>query len=417
MAKLSRFTQLIFGSSAGANRISKFGSLAAGTPTTYSGSTITPDNVQALSNYLQGWDGAILGSGNPALQDMNAVQWLTTRQLAYLFQSGVAEYDSGTTYYTGSICQVSGTLYVSLQDNNTGNTPGSSPTYWSNYALAQRTAPTVQKFTSTGTTSGYLFTVTSANATVGAVYTNNGHSFTVLGTIAGGTQLYTSGTLAPTATGTLTKSSGTGDATITFSLATALATYTTPANALYLKVTMVGGGGGGGCAGNTNGNAGTISVFGTSLLTASGGGAGLAAQTGGTGGAASLGTALGVAYTGASGESGSSWTVTGSSSISGPRGGSTPLGGAGPGGLGAGAAPAAVANTGSGGGGGGSTSTTIATGGAGGAGGFVHAILTSPSSTYYYAVGTGGTGSSGAGSYGAGGNGAAGLILVEEFYQ
>ena len=62
-----------------------------------------------------------------------------------------------------------------------------------------------------------LFTVTSAAATVGAVYSNNGNTFTVVTTIAGSTSLLTNATGAPAASGTLTKVSGTGDATITFS--------------------------------------------------------------------------------------------------------------------------------------------------------------------------------------------------------
>jgi hypothetical protein len=63
----------------------------------------------------------------------------------------------------------------------------------------------------------YTFTVTSANATAGATYTNNGQTFTVLATIVAGTTLLCSGTGAPLASGTLTKTTGTGDATITFS--------------------------------------------------------------------------------------------------------------------------------------------------------------------------------------------------------
>lgn len=63
----------------------------------------------------------------------------------------------------------------------------------------------------------YTFTVTSANATVGATYSNNGQTFTVLATIASGTTLKTTGTGTPLSSGTLTKVTGTGDATITFS--------------------------------------------------------------------------------------------------------------------------------------------------------------------------------------------------------
>lgn len=66
-----------------------------------------------------------------------------------------------------------------------------------------------------------LFTVSAANATAGATYTNNTQTFTVIDTIAGGTTLTTYGTGSPAASGTLTKTAGTGDATITFSSFTA----------------------------------------------------------------------------------------------------------------------------------------------------------------------------------------------------
>jgi hypothetical protein len=69
-------------------------------------------------------------------------------------------------------------------------------------------------------TSAYVFTVTAANATAGAIYSNNGFQYTVSITIAGTTTLTCFGTGAPAASGTLTKVSGTGDATITFSART-----------------------------------------------------------------------------------------------------------------------------------------------------------------------------------------------------
>lgn len=67
-----------------------------------------------------------------------------------------------------------------------------------------------------------VFTVTAANATAGATYTNNGQTFTVDATISGGTTLTCTrqSSLEPAASGTLTKASGTGDSTITFSAAT-----------------------------------------------------------------------------------------------------------------------------------------------------------------------------------------------------
>ncbi len=63
-------------------------------------------------------------------------------------------------------------------------------------------------------------TVTSASATIAAVYANNSQSFTVTKTIASLTTLILNSTGSPTSSGTFTKSSGTGDATITFSSCT-----------------------------------------------------------------------------------------------------------------------------------------------------------------------------------------------------
>ena len=71
------------------------------------------------------------------------------------------------------------------------------------------------------------FTVTSANATAGATYTNNSLVFTVNTTISGGTTLSVTGGGINLNGTTLTKASGTGDATITFSV------YTPPINGAY----------------------------------------------------------------------------------------------------------------------------------------------------------------------------------------
>lgn len=69
----------------------------------------------------------------------------------------------------------------------------------------------------------YTFTVTSASATIASTYTNNGVTFTTVKTLAAGTTLILQGLSAPAASGTLTKASGTGDATITFSAVTGAA--------------------------------------------------------------------------------------------------------------------------------------------------------------------------------------------------
>lgn len=118
MSKITRATSLLFGSSAGANQIAQFGSLAASTPNF----TTSPATIQALSNYLTGWFAAVIGANSPAIEDMNALCYLFSYQLTYMLQTGVPEYDSATPYFIGSICQDGvGNLFVSLTNSNTGN--------------------------------------------------------------------------------------------------------------------------------------------------------------------------------------------------------------------------------------------------------------------------------------------------------
>lgn len=117
MSKIIRATQQIFASGAGLDQIGQFGSLAAGSPTF----TTDPDTIQALSNYLTGWFGGVVGDNSPAIEDMNAICYLYAYQLAYILQSGVAEWDSATTYYIGSMVQSSSSIYVSIIDTNLNN--------------------------------------------------------------------------------------------------------------------------------------------------------------------------------------------------------------------------------------------------------------------------------------------------------
>lgn len=130
MSKLTRYAAKVFGSTASANQIAEYGSLAAATPARYSGSTITPAIVQSLSNYLTGWFGAVIGGASPAIEDLNALDYLWSYQIAYLMQEGIAEYDASTNYFIGSIVQSGGLLYMSSIDNNVGNTPASNLSDW-----------------------------------------------------------------------------------------------------------------------------------------------------------------------------------------------------------------------------------------------------------------------------------------------
>ena len=87
--------------------------------------------IQSLSNYLEGWFGAILGNNSPAVEDMNALHFLFSYQLAYGFQAGVPEWLDVTTYYKGSIVNIDGTLYKSITDDNTNEDPLTEEDDWS----------------------------------------------------------------------------------------------------------------------------------------------------------------------------------------------------------------------------------------------------------------------------------------------
>lgn len=193
-------------------------------------------------------------------------------------------------------------------------------------------------------------------------------------------------------------------------------TYTRPTSPtpLYIKITMVGGGGGGGPGGasTTAGVTGGNSTFGSSLLVANGGVGGTLAGNGAVGGTASLGSGpVGLALTGGTG--GGAEAASASTVVGGGGGGMNPMGGASPGSRFATAGNAGVTNTGAGGTGG-AGPVPNAGGDGGGAGGYVYAIITSPSSTYSYAVGAGGAAGTGTIAGGAGGSG---VIIVEEYYQ
>ena len=118
MAKITRKSQKIFGGDLTASgNIGVFGSLKAGSPS-YS---TDPATIQS-SHYNLGWADAVVANNAPALQDMNALFYVDTYQLAYLMQTGIAEWDAATEYYIGSWCTDGvGTPYVSIVDTNLNN--------------------------------------------------------------------------------------------------------------------------------------------------------------------------------------------------------------------------------------------------------------------------------------------------------
>jgi hypothetical protein len=202
-------------------------------------------------------------------------------------------------------------------------------------------------------------------------------------------------------------------------------TYTLPSpTPLYLKVTAIGGGGGGAGSGTNGsspggGTAGGDTTFGSSLIKGGGGsGAGWASNNGGAGGTGFSGGSIElIVAQGGAGTAGQT-NGTGNSELSGGAGGASYVGGNGGGGSFAAAGTAGSNLTGGGGGGAGIGSTGNSTsGGGGGGGGVTIAIVTSPLSTYPYAVGAGGPGGTAGTGGSTGGNGGTGYLVIEEYYQ
>lgn len=272
------------------------------------------------------------------------------------------------------------------------------------------------KFVRTAYTTGsgthnlsYVFFIASGSATAGATYTNNAITYTVVETVASGTLLIASGSGAPATSGTLTKATGSGDATLTF--------YAVRAP-LLITVKMAGGGGGGAGSGTASaglGGAGGNTTFGTSVFTCNGGAAGTVLGNGSAGGTATIaGVGGGFAYSGGAGDA---LPLDATSPYKAGNGGSTPFAQGGRGtnvGL---AGAAGATNSGAGGGGGGPNAGGVFAGGGGGGGGYVEGYIQSPTGSYAYAVGAAGTAGSAGTSGTAGGAGAAGVIYVTESYQ
>ena len=136
---------------------------------------------------------------------------------------------------------------------------------------------------------------------------------------------------------------------------------------------------------------------------------------GGLGGTATLGGAVGVVWSGSTGQMGTYYLSQGNNDVGAP-GGSSPFSGAGQGGS------PANASSGSGGGGGsiGGCCAAVQAGSGGGSGGYVDAIISSPALTYSFSVGIGGAGGSPAAALASdsapGQAGGSGIIIVEENY-
>ena len=131
MAKLSRWKQLIFGKTGDTAEFGKIGSDTVGSPE----NTKDPAAIQSLAGYLSGLF-AITNSGveAPRLEDLNALFFIITSQLAYLMEAGTPEWLATQEYWIGSRARIGQKVYMSLTGDgeapNVGNDPASDAINW-----------------------------------------------------------------------------------------------------------------------------------------------------------------------------------------------------------------------------------------------------------------------------------------------
>ena len=114
MAVLPRVKQKIFGKNADLNDLGIVGSKSNGTPD-YSKNIET---LQSLVQFETGLRAMVTSTDAPYIQDQNSLFYIITSQLAYLFQSGIPEWDSQTEYFSGkSLVLKSGNIYISTANS------------------------------------------------------------------------------------------------------------------------------------------------------------------------------------------------------------------------------------------------------------------------------------------------------------
>lgn len=126
MAEITRKLQKIFAGGLGSpsGNVAKYGSKLAGTP----GYSFDLDEIQTNA-WLQGLIGAMYSDKSPYYQDLNAIFYVITTQLAYLFQNGIPAWNSQTEYYANiSYVSYNGEIYLAI--SNSVNQVPTDTTYW-----------------------------------------------------------------------------------------------------------------------------------------------------------------------------------------------------------------------------------------------------------------------------------------------
>jgi hypothetical protein len=147
----TRITQKIFAAASAAaptGLMGEFGSAVVVPGGTFSGD---PAAIMGTAAWNTGLQAAFVptSQNSPFWQDWQGAWFSITRQLDYTMRFGIPEYDPGTTYFIGCICntlgfsasQITGGLWVCVNDNGgtgqSGNTPAVGSGYWASLVSPQ----------------------------------------------------------------------------------------------------------------------------------------------------------------------------------------------------------------------------------------------------------------------------------------
>lgn len=124
--KLERKVMEIYGENAATRDIIAYGSDIAGNIV----ETKDPDVIQTEA-YKTGVRSAVVGNNSTTLQNRQALDFLFSRQLKYLYQNGIPEWGADETYYKSSVVKGSdGNIYGSKIDDNVGHNPVGDIANW-----------------------------------------------------------------------------------------------------------------------------------------------------------------------------------------------------------------------------------------------------------------------------------------------
>ena len=114
MSKLTKIMHKIFGINADFSyQMGKFGSFKNGAPA-YAADV---SDIQSLSNFEVGLFDSVVANNAPLKEDINAVLHHSSRQIGYLYQAGIPEWDAASTFYVNSFVSYGGEIFKCLVDN------------------------------------------------------------------------------------------------------------------------------------------------------------------------------------------------------------------------------------------------------------------------------------------------------------